>query len=413
MLEVVAGLEDRGDLLGREDLRQHAALLLVRHARDRPVGLAQARPVEEAQGAGGLVEGREADLALRDQVALVGLDVLGCDDVEGLVDIGPAEIPAEQPEHQRVCLLGPRTAAVGGQGVGEELLEIGLLHVFLLVAGCDLEEAMTDEPRYGRRSRPDRNLRRVAALVQQADAADEARPDRSPAADPQCSDRRGRTPLEADNGGSRGGGSVSRRTIPMFRSSLGDLGAPPGSHAASDPGSLPTCRVRVRSTVRGVQTAVRERSGRRAKFDLAVGRRRERGSSCREPAIDADVLRELHSVQGLQRRRSAFRALIGGSSTRRLSASPWSLAATRSVPLRIGRWRRAHTGRQQGTCGVLNRRPIGSLNVCASDLPNGIERSDASREVRRVRGPNTYQAPGCQLGTPPLSVLVRGGVGSD
>jgi len=27
--------------------------------------------------------------------------------------------------------------------------------------------------------------------------------------------------------------------------------------------------------------------------------------------------------------------------------------------------------------------------------------------------PNTYQAPGCQLGTRPLSVLLRGGVGSD
>jgi hypothetical protein len=60
-------------------------------------------------------------------MALVGLDVLGCDDVEGLVDIGPAEIPGEQPEHQRVCLLRPGTAAVGGQGVGEELLEIGFL----------------------------------------------------------------------------------------------------------------------------------------------------------------------------------------------------------------------------------------------------------------------------------------------
>ena len=153
MLEVVAGVEDGGDLLRGEDLRQGAALLLVRHARDRPVGLAQARPVEEAQGAGGLVEGRESDLALRDQVALVGLDVLGRDGVEGLVDIGPTEIPGEQPEHQRVCLLRPRTAALGGQGVGEELLEIGLLHVFLLVAGCDLEEAMTDGPRYGRRSR--------------------------------------------------------------------------------------------------------------------------------------------------------------------------------------------------------------------------------------------------------------------
>jgi hypothetical protein len=54
-------------------------------------------------------------------------------------------MPGEEPEHQGVRLLGPWTAALGGQGVGEELLGIGLLHVFLLVAGCDLEEAMTDE----------------------------------------------------------------------------------------------------------------------------------------------------------------------------------------------------------------------------------------------------------------------------
>ena len=67
-----------------------------------------------------------------------------------------AEVPAEEPEHQRVRLLGPGAAAVGGQGVGQELLEIGLLHVFLLVARCDLEEAMTYERRCGRRSRPDR-----------------------------------------------------------------------------------------------------------------------------------------------------------------------------------------------------------------------------------------------------------------
>jgi hypothetical protein len=41
---------------------------------------------------------------------------------------------------------------VGGQGVGQELFEIGLLHVFLLVAKRDLEEATTYEYRCVRRS---------------------------------------------------------------------------------------------------------------------------------------------------------------------------------------------------------------------------------------------------------------------
>ena len=68
--------------------------------------------------------------------------------------MGLAEIPAEEPEHQRVRLLGSETAAVSGESVGEELLEIGLLHVFLLVAGCDLKEAMNQECRYGGRSKP-------------------------------------------------------------------------------------------------------------------------------------------------------------------------------------------------------------------------------------------------------------------
>ena len=85
------------------------------------------------------------------------------------------QVPAEEPEHQRVRLLGPGAAPVGGQGVGQELLEIALLHVFLLVAKCDLEEAMTYERRRGRRSRSGPNLRRVAALVQQWIAADEVR----------------------------------------------------------------------------------------------------------------------------------------------------------------------------------------------------------------------------------------------
>lgn len=99
-------------------------------------------------------------------MALVPLDVLGNDGVEALADMRLAEIAAEEPEHQGVRLLGSGTAAVGGQGVGEELLEIGLLHVFLLVARCDLEEAI-GKRRCERRSPPDRNLRRVAALVQQ------------------------------------------------------------------------------------------------------------------------------------------------------------------------------------------------------------------------------------------------------
>ena len=78
------------------------------------------------------------------------------------------QVPAEEPEHEGVRLLRPETAAVGGQGVGEKLLEIGLLHVFI----CDLEKAMTDEVAAGGDRVSARNLRRVAALVQQA--ADEA-----------------------------------------------------------------------------------------------------------------------------------------------------------------------------------------------------------------------------------------------
>ena len=49
-----------------------------------------------------------------------------------------------------------------------------LLHVFLLVAGCDLEEARLTNVAAGGDHVSARTLRRVAALVQQADEADEA-----------------------------------------------------------------------------------------------------------------------------------------------------------------------------------------------------------------------------------------------
>jgi hypothetical protein len=54
-------------------------------------------------------------------MALVGVDVFDDDGVERL-----GHVTTEEPEHERVGLLGPRAAAVGGQGVGEELFEVSI-----------------------------------------------------------------------------------------------------------------------------------------------------------------------------------------------------------------------------------------------------------------------------------------------
>jgi len=129
VLEVGAGIEDGPDLFGGQDLGKDPPLLLVGHALDVPVPV-QALAIEEAECAGGLVEGGEADLALGGEVPLVGFDVLG----GGLVH-GPLEEPPEQPQHPDVGLLGPGAAVAGGESLGEERLERVLeLHVFLLGA---------------------------------------------------------------------------------------------------------------------------------------------------------------------------------------------------------------------------------------------------------------------------------------
>ncbi len=134
-------------------LRWYGMRAIVQSGRSRHIR------VEEAQGASRLVEGGEADSALLDQVSLVRFHVLGGDGVEGLVDARPSQVPREQSQHEGVGLLGPRTTAVHGQSLGQKPLGLGqlqpgLVHVFLLVADCDLEEAMPGEHPHGRRSRP-------------------------------------------------------------------------------------------------------------------------------------------------------------------------------------------------------------------------------------------------------------------
>jgi hypothetical protein len=118
VLEVRAGIEDRRHLLGREDLGEDATLLLVRHALDRPVRLLQALTVEEAEGAGSLVESGEPRFALAHEVPLIRLDVLGDDGIEGL-----GHETGEAAQHPRVGLLRPQAATTGRQRLGEQRLE--------------------------------------------------------------------------------------------------------------------------------------------------------------------------------------------------------------------------------------------------------------------------------------------------
>ena len=89
--------------------------------------MSEAAPVEEAEGAGRLVQGAETEPAFGDLVALVGGEVVGCDFVERLADMG-RQLLVDAVEHPGVGLHGPRAAACCEQRVGEQFLALSFVH---------------------------------------------------------------------------------------------------------------------------------------------------------------------------------------------------------------------------------------------------------------------------------------------